>query len=675
MERRFSRHPPQAQAASDEQGSHSRSSPPSTPPRGHAQAYADSPDLLRGHLRSGAPRGLQRNLYGELSSHRSREPSGWTSARGRSRSRGRSRGRGRSHSSETDDDVRESRREEEEYQDQMSVRQSLIREQVYQRRGVQQRTEANPPRRDSTTHKALGVLCIYPECTSRVMYTQSFKSHYINKHLKDKEQYTTQHRKDYERAIDDPSLFSNPGHTQKVLSHRLQAQEQRMERMSSNVEGMTRNVEATVDRSVDSAVARSVEAAVARSVRVAMDDAVARMEQVFDRVAHEYSQRLYNSIYDDMDAKLQAMTKYLLAPPPLVSAWAGIKRPQDQEPPRSRSPKIPRRPSVTSVHDELEEKAPASPPQVREEPVSQAVGKDDDEPMAQPDVLMQESNEAAPTMTDVSDDPATAREQLPALKPAAKVASGASGALDEATKEALKAAATPAKPALKVATSGAKAKPRSSPKSKKKSPGTKKIHSDIKERAKEIGRIRSKYQETLTNIERRTFELNRITSKVQSASGVELMEAKKSKSRAGTLLLTAESSKAMVEAELNMYEVIEAAAEGLIKITKQNSKMTKAQKRRAELNKEAKDDASKEAAAAKQRKIAKKLENEAEQLKLEVAAIVDAAAGVMECLEKGSADSDLLGVGMAAREQFKAYMKRTFPSEATDAGQADQVEL
>jgi hypothetical protein len=145
--------------------------------------------------------------------------------------------RGRSHPrrSEYDYDYEEARRQEEERAAEVNVQEAITRGQQDWRS------------RTGATGKALGVLCIHPGCTASVMFTQSFANHFRSKHGNG--QYSYDDRQNFERAIDDVTLLSNPTQMPRVLQHRMQNQElglshiaRRSDAVVTAVEEMRRDV-------------------------------------------------------------------------------------------------------------------------------------------------------------------------------------------------------------------------------------------------------------------------------------------------------------------------------------------------------------------------------------------------------------------------------------------------
>jgi hypothetical protein len=134
-----------------------------------------------------------------------------------------------------DYDYEEARRQEEERAAEVNVQEAITRGQQDWRS------------RTGATGKALGVLCIHPGCTASVMFTQSFANHFRSKHGNG--QYSYDDRQNFERAIDDVTLLSNPTQMPRVLQHRMQNQElglshiaRRSDAVVTAVEEMRRDV-------------------------------------------------------------------------------------------------------------------------------------------------------------------------------------------------------------------------------------------------------------------------------------------------------------------------------------------------------------------------------------------------------------------------------------------------
>ncbi len=92
--------------------------------------------------------------------------------------------------------------------------------------------------------KGKGVICIWPDCTANVMPTQSFKKHFVAKHLDGEEtQYSRRHRNLYERAIDDPRLIDDPQHFHRFLGYRLRGLEEDNENIDKRFDALSQQLD------------------------------------------------------------------------------------------------------------------------------------------------------------------------------------------------------------------------------------------------------------------------------------------------------------------------------------------------------------------------------------------------------------------------------------------------
>ncbi|KAE9061038.1 hypothetical protein PF006_g31506, partial [Phytophthora fragariae] len=152
--------------------------------------------------------------------------------------------------------------------------------------------------RSGASEKALGVLCILPGCTAKVMFTQIFANHFRAQHGMDR--YTHGDRDQYERAIYDSELYRDSTQMTRVLQHRLQNQELGLQQVACNVSTVSGTVDDQRCEVLMSARNTGSTAGLARAV-----DGITEEVQDIDRKL----EMLFTTIMQDFDKKLQGLHK------------------------------------------------------------------------------------------------------------------------------------------------------------------------------------------------------------------------------------------------------------------------------------------------------------------------------------------------------------------------------
>ncbi|KAE8967763.1 hypothetical protein PR003_g26942 [Phytophthora rubi] len=152
--------------------------------------------------------------------------------------------------------------------------------------------------RSGASGKTLGVLCIFPGCTAKVMFTQSFANHFRAQHGMDR--YTRGDRDQYERAIDDSELYRDSTQMTRVLQHRLQNQELGLQQVARNVSTVSGTVDDLRREVLMSARNTGSTAGLARAV-----DGITEEVQDIDRKL----EMLFTTIMQVFDKKLQGLHK------------------------------------------------------------------------------------------------------------------------------------------------------------------------------------------------------------------------------------------------------------------------------------------------------------------------------------------------------------------------------
>ncbi|KAE9056720.1 hypothetical protein PF010_g31657, partial [Phytophthora fragariae] len=152
--------------------------------------------------------------------------------------------------------------------------------------------------RSGASEKALGVLCILPGCTAKVMFTQIFANHYRAQHGMDR--YTHGDRDQYERAIYDSELYRDSTQMTRVLQHRLQNQELGLQQVACNVSTVSGTVDDLRREVLMSARNTGSTAGLARAI-----DGITEEVQDIDRKL----EMLFTTIMQDFDKKLQGLHK------------------------------------------------------------------------------------------------------------------------------------------------------------------------------------------------------------------------------------------------------------------------------------------------------------------------------------------------------------------------------
>ncbi|RLN32598.1 hypothetical protein BBJ28_00025494 [Nothophytophthora sp. Chile5] len=596
-------------------------------------------------------------------------PSQWRTTRGQDRARTTSRSgssrRDRSASSrrdhDHDNDREEPEREEADRAADMAAQEAIVRGQQ-ERRGKM-----------GATGKALGVLCTFPGCTARVMYTQSFAVHFRAAHSDG--EYDVGDRKQYERAIDDPRVLEDP----RVLQHRLANQEAARVLQDAAMANIAARVD-SVGMRVDSVAAR-------------VDSFVSDLDARFDRhlksvVSHLKSMRksirdtqrddlnvMYNDITSHLDKNFESLAQGLFSAKErfearfdgLERSLRATKRSSSSDAPSRRSPaKVARGLSSQTVYDvdaDTEEKEPASQ-------------DDDDDEDAQGD-------EAPKSMFP----PAQAAEALPA-SPTPSATSTLPLPPTPAQAPPAPSSSTPASLPPKASTP--KAKP-PTPKMKKDQKRERaKLKTEIQTKAQEMPKIWEKFTVVEMSWEDRTKSL--ATAEAKLAADPSDAAASESVANFNQMVKSLKKDKDALEAELTLYELLEATAGAPKFLTDVNRRATSEKAKRATFNNKVKsaagiltarkndftnavDEEAKKAAhkklemataahkkasddAAKQSNVATAVLAQKFQTKVSVDRMIELASTVLNRLDAESIDADFVGVCADAKRDFVAFRKQ-----------------
>ncbi|RLN93575.1 hypothetical protein BBJ28_00026082 [Nothophytophthora sp. Chile5] len=564
--------------------------------------------------------------------------------------------------------------------------------------------------RIGATGKALGTLCIYPGCTARVMFTQSFAVHFRSAHGGG---FSLTDRNQYERAVDDTRILSDP----RVLQHRLANQEIAMARIAERMDSVVTSMSSCIARmdsvssdmnsvkaGVDSMRAmqddmESVKAGVASLTRVVAPTSIGatidkKLEGVCKAIIENQDLNgLGRSICDETDENFRELAQKMFARfERLERGLRATKRSSSSDAPSRRSPaKVARRPPSQTVYDVTADD---------DEEESQG-----DEASAAPTPTSSPTPSAATTLplpTTPAQAPFSATTTLPLPTTPAQAPPSPTPSLTVATPaQALPAPPSPT-PSLTVATSGPASLPpksTSTPKAKaksvtpsKKQQKRKRINQEtnIKKKAEEAPKIEEQYRVVCMSWEDRTKSL--ATAEAKLAANPNDTAAKKSVAEFKEVLKSIGKDKDALGAQLTLYELLEATAGAPKFLTDVNRRATSEKAKRATFNNKVKlaagfltarkndfanavDEEAKKAAhkelemataahkkasddAAKQINVATAVLTQKSQTKVSVDRMIKFASTVLDRLDAESIDADFVGVCADAKRDFVAFRKQ-----------------